>query len=268
MANLAEAEGAGDFDLLVDEALRVAANRFVAQLGGEIAPYEPLSDAAWSEAYRQKLVMRSLELLHRLERVPDELIRRAIEEHSAAPARRYADGYVAALQEAIYRAGARAATLAVEEATAELPPEPGRPCRGQPCGFLVEWQGRPPNGPNRRFGDAGQLENLVLGHLVGAGYRLERGPQSGGLTLRLRPRTGVGLCDFMSGTDNTGCLVIDNVRVDFLGEYPGYGTPEGFLVRNRCGADGAMAVDGVAAIVALRLHALLAPDPDAEIPRC
>jgi hypothetical protein len=268
MAALAEARGEAGTPLLVDEALRAAAYRLVVALGGVPGAFVPLPDERFDAAYRQGTISRALELLHRLEPVPDDLVRRVIDGYSAPPVRAYVEALATSVQEAVMMAGERvvAATAPAAEGAPETG-DPGLPCRSRTCGYVVEWRGSPPTGTNRRFGAAGELETRVLAHLVGGGLDLQRGPHPDGLTVRLMPRTMAALCDFMSGTDNSGCLAIDDVRVDFLGAYPDVGTPSGFLVRNRCGSQHVMGIDGISALVAMRVAHALGPEPRPDPPQ-
>lgn len=271
MARLAEAQGRADFALLVDEGLRRSAHEFFISLGGATA-FEPLSDAGFDASYRDRILSQALEFLHTLEPVPDQLIEATIDEYSSAAEQWYSDAYLGAILEAVSAAGKRVVSLtqAAEEQAEPDEPDPalaGMPCRAEACGFVVDWQGRQPTDFNRRFGASGDLEIRVLERLVGAGYVLERGIYEEGLTMRLRARTMIGLCEAMSGTDNTGCTAIDQVRVEFLGSIPDYETPGGFIIRNRCGADSAMDVNGFSTQVALRLHYELTGD-ERDVPNC
>lgn len=274
MARLAEVRGAADFEILLDEGLRRSAHQFFLTLGGQ-TEFEMLSDEVFDATYRQKIVSQALELLYALEPVPDELIESLIGEYRSEPAQWYSDTYLEAMLQAVAAAGQRVASL-TQVAEEEPEPEPeveldpalaGLPCRAEVCGFLVEWQGREPTDFNRRFGASGDLEVRVLERLVATGYQLERGVRDNGLTLRLRARTMIGLCEVMSGTDNTGCTAIDEVRVQFMRSDDDIEVPNDFTVRNRCGGDSAMDVNNLAAVVALRLHYELSGD-DRQVPNC
>lgn len=268
LAGLADARGAGDFDLLLDQALSAAAHRLVTLLGGAPGPFEPLSDASFEGAYRQRILTRALELLHGMAPVPDELVGRVAAIYTSQEGRWYVDRMTEAVQEAALQAGRRVESSLVPTGSGADPP-PSNPdafCQTSACGYLVEWRGSPPIGTNGRYGAAGDLDARVLEWLSLSGYQLTRGLNAEGLTLRLRPRTTTAICDFLSGTDNRGCQAIDDVRVDFLGADPERGTPEGFLVRNRCGSDEIMDVDGISALVAARVQHLLAGEPANRMP--
>jgi hypothetical protein len=274
LAALAEARGGADLELFVDDALGAAAYRLVTALGGDPGPYVGVSDEAYESSYRQRLLSRALELMYRLQPVPDTLVARVTEVYRSEAGRWWVDEVATALQEEIFAAGARVEALLVPTEAAVPAPapeaDPELPCRGVPCGYLVEWQGRAPTDANGTFGASGDLDPRVLEHLVRAGYRFERGAREDGLTIRVRARTMLALCDFMSGTDNRGCTAIDNVRVEFIGSHEGGVRPGGFQVRNRCGAEGVMGVDGFSFYVAQRVHhaLTLASSGDAPGPPC
>lgn len=246
LAELADARGSGDFDLLLDQALSAAAHRLVILLGGAPGPFQRLEDDSFEGAYRQRILTRALELLYVAALVPDELVRRVTVIYTSEEGRWYVDHMTEAVQEAALQAARRVESRLVQPASeaAPPPPNPDAFCQVAACGYLVEWRGSPPTGANGRFGAAGDLDTRVLEWLSWSGYQLTRGLNSGGLTIRLRPRTTTSICDFLSGTDNRSCRAIDDVRVDFLGADPERGTPEGFLVRNRCGSEEIMAVGG------------------------
>ena len=84
--------------------------------------------------------------------------------------------------------------------------------------------------------------------------------------MRLQPRTTTTICDFLSGTDNRGCLAIEDVRIDFLGSDAQGRAPDAFLVRNRCGSDEMMDIAGISTYVAARLSHALARAPDDRRP--
>jgi hypothetical protein len=268
LAELADARGAGDFDLLLDQVLAAAAYRLVTMLGGEPPPFRPLTDEAFEAAYRQRLVTRALELLHTTGDVPDRVVERVTDLYTSEEGRWYVDQMTEAMQSAALEAGRRVEALLV--GPTDEPAVATGPCQEQACGYLVEWQGSPPTDNNRRFGAAGDLDTRVLQYLSLAGYLLDRGVSAEGLTIRLRPRTMTTICDFMSGTDNRSCQAIDDVRIDFLGSDPEFPTPGALLVRNRCGSDQVMDVEGLAVYVAARLrHTLMGGPPEqAPAPVC
>jgi len=239
-----------------------------------VAPFEPITDDAFDVAYRQNTVALAVESLYHLEPVSDDLVEAVISEFSGEAGQWYVDAYSSAMLKAVQDAGQRVASMTVvaeEEADVEVSAEEaGLPCRAQPCGFVVDWAGTEPSASNRRFGTARDLEYRVSERLVSEGYQLTSGIISDGLTLRLRGRTKRARCDFISGTDTGTCIAIDQVRVDFLGTHPGFDTSDAFIVRNRCGADGVMDVNGVASLVALRLHYALTtyPGDDRRPPNC
>ena len=112
-----------------------------------------------------------------------------------------------------------------------------------------------------RAGNAEDLDTRVFERLAGAGYQLTRGTQTDGISIRLRPRIIMGLCAAMSGTDNRGCPAIDQVIVEFIGSSPGVETPVGFTLRNRCGGEGLLDVNGLGYLLAARLDYALSTFP-------
>ena len=271
LAELADARGVGDFDLLLDQVLAASAYRLVTILGGELPPFRPLTDEAFEAAYRQRLVTRALALLHTTEEVPDQVVGRVIALYTSEAGQWYVDQVTEAVQSVALAASRRVEALLVgptdEPASAVATTGP---CQEQACGYLVEWQGSPPTDTNRRFGAAGDLDARVLQSLALAGFQLNRGLSAEGLTMRLRPRTMTTICDFMSGTDNQRCEAIDDVRIDFLGTHPEFPTPGTVLVRNRCGSDEMMDVERLAVFVTARIrHALTGGLPEqAPAPVC
>ena len=71
-------------------------------------------------------------------------------------------------------------------------------------------------------------------------------------------------------TASRSWTAIDQVRVEFVGEHESSRRPENMTIRNRCGADAAMDVNGFAAVVALRLHYELTwyPGDERRVPNC
>lgn len=272
MATLAQAQGASDFELILDEAVRRVAHRLVNSFGGGLGPFEPMSDDVFDAAYRERTLSVALESLYRLETVSDDLVQSVIDEYQSEAARWYVDAYASAILAAVQAAGRRAVELTVvaEEEPSPDVAESRVPCSTQTCGFIVEWAGGEPAGNNYRFGAARDLEALVMQGLIGTGYLLTRGRRDQGFTIRLRPTTQAARCEVVSGTDNRRCTAIDRVRVEFLGEYPGLETPNAFSVRNLCGADEVMAIERIAALVARRLHYGLTTyeGDDRRVPRC
>ena len=268
LAELADARGAGDFELLLDQALSAAASRLVTLLGGRPEPFRPLSDESFDAAYRQRILTRSLELLHRMAPVPDDLVARVTASYTSEAGRWYVDRLTEAMQAAAVEASQRVeSSLVVDGGDPVQPPVgEGHFCQTVACGYVVEWRGSPPTGTNGRFGAAGDLDARVHERLLLAGYQLTRGLSQQGLTVRLQPRTTTAICDFLSGTDNRGCVAIEDVRVDFLGSDSEGRAPDAFLVRNRCGSDEIMDVDGISSYVAARLRHALAEAPDDQMP--
>lgn len=271
MVDLGEAQGASALDLISHETLAALAHELVSLLGARLAPPPRMSDEQFAVAHRQKLLNGGLATLHRLEAIPDELIQRAIADLSSASGRWFTDRYASALNAAMGAAAQRVAALTVVGDVSPSPSvDPNLICSGDACGFEVDWNGPEPTTYNLSFGSPGALGARVLERLLNTGYRLSRGVRSEGLTLVLRPRLGIARCEFMSGTDNTACLAIDDVRVEFRGKYGDLQNPTDLLVRNRCGSDGLLNVDDFASLVAMRiLHAMTTfPGDHRPQPRC
>lgn len=267
LAGLADARGAGDFDLLLDQLLGAAAYRLVTMLGGEPPPFRPLTDEAFEAAYRQRILTRALELLYTTEEVPDQVVERVTDLYMSEEGRWYVDQVAEAMQSAALEAGRRVEARFVGPTDEVAASVAGiGPCQEQACGYLVDWQGSPPTDTNRRFGAAGDLDARVLQYLSLAGYQITRGLNASGFTIRMRPRTMTAICDFMSGTDNQSCRAIDEVRIDFIGSNSEVPIPGALLVRNRCGSDELMDVEALAVYVAARLRHALMGGPQGQEP--
>jgi len=273
MASLTEARGQSDLALMLDDVMGRMAHELVNALGGAFGDFEPIADDAYDAAYRDHTLRLALESLHRLQPASDELIRAVLEEHRSQPAQWFADAYTTGLLVAVQAAGQRVATLTMVDAPADAEtgnPDSGMPCRAQPCGFLVEWEGREPSGMSQVYGVPGDLERLVHATLAGAGYALVLGQVDEGLNIQLRPRAERVYCEVVTGTDNRTCLAVGQVRVALRGSHRGIETPASLIVRNRCGANSVMAVQGIAALVAARIHHELTtyPGDERRVPSC
>ena len=274
MVALTEARRLTDLDLILDEEMRRLAHELVASLGGALGDFEPMPDEQFDAAYRDRTIRLAIESFSTLRSASDELVQAAVDEHLGEPAQWFADAYTASVVAAVQSAARGVAAVTVPDAPAE--PETtgdaasGLPCHAHACGFVVEWEGPEPSGTTAAYGAPGDLERLVLGQLVGAGYQLVRGPLDGGMTVRLRARSSRVYCEAMSGTDNRVCLAVGRVRVEFTGVHPGVETPGSFIVQNRCRANAVMHVQGIAGLVAARIHHQLTTSPGDErpVPRC
>jgi hypothetical protein len=275
MVALAEAQGTGTRQMLTEETLQESAHALFTQLGGSPAPLQRRSDEQFEAAYRQNAIRLGFENLHRLPPVPDDVVRRVTESLGSESGRWYVDAYADALAAAV-----RAATLRVAELTVvgpDMPADPPAPevdpnlsCFGDPCGFVVDWGGSEPTAFNMTYGAAAAIESRVLENLTRGGYQLAREQNRAGLTITLRPRLTAALCEVISGTDNRVCEAIGEVRVEFLGNYRERAKPDDFTLRNRCGSDGLLDVDGFSALVAARIHFSLTtfPGDERQVPRC
>jgi hypothetical protein len=271
MVDLGDAQGAAAIDLVSRETLASSAHELLTLLGARLAPPQRMSDEQFDVAHRQSSLNIGLANLHRLEAAPDELIQRAIADHSSASGRWFSNRFAAALSAAVGAAAQRVAALTVVRD--EPPPpsvDPKLICSGDACGFEVDWEGPEPTTYNASFGSPGALSARVLENLLNAGYRLGRGDRSSGLTIVLRPRLGLARCEFMSGTDNTACVAIADVRVEFRGKYGDLENPGDLLIRNRCGSDGLLNVDDFSMLVAMGIHHAITTPPGGNrpLPRC
>lgn len=113
MVQWAEAQSAGDFYVVVSEALRRAVHEVV----GEMTPvpaYEPMDEPRYL-ALRQRSFEGAVgSFLYRFQDVPDEVIRRATEEYRSEAAAWYVEAYTLGIAEAVLAAGERI-RAAVEE---------------------------------------------------------------------------------------------------------------------------------------------------------
>lgn len=276
MVALVGAQGRGDLSLLVEEALNRAAHNLVNALGADLGTFEPATEEQFRSAYRRESLTLALALLQEHEAVSDTLIRQTLEEYRSADGQAFVDAMTTATVSAIHTAAGRVAELTAPRpeddvaSTAEAA-DVGLPCRGYPCGYVVDWSGPVPSGINRRFGAAQEIEIRVFRYLLDMGYRLERGTTvDDGMTITLRPRLTAALCEVTAGWYNTACAAIGRVRVEFLGTPPGHERPNNFVVVNRCGANGIMGVQGISAMVAIRLdlHLTTFPGDERKPPNC
>lgn len=273
LVTLTEARGKSEFRLLIDEALGRGAHDLVRALGGGPAPFEPLSDEDFDAAYRRESLAQAVRSLEAHQAVPDSALRRSLTAFRSPEGQSFVVALTTATVAAVGAATVRMAELTVpEEPTAEEEAEEwqGLPCRGHPCGFVVDWTGPIPGGSNRAFGAPHEIETRVLGHLIEIGYRVERGTVSDGMTIILRPRLEAGTCEMVTARYDRICAAIGEVRVEFRGMPPGHSQPDNFRVRNRCGAKGMMNVRGISAMVAIHLDLALTtyPGDEREPPNC
>jgi len=133
------------------------------------------------------------------------------------------------------------------------------PCREMACILALEWTPPP---LDRRYGNAAEFEDRLLGHLKNAGYAFVRGEASdqGVLTFELRPRMVKAMCDRVAGTETAmNCQTIGEVRVAVLNVGPALDMRLSLVVRGQCGASEMMDVARMSEYVAAMIgHELLA----------
>ena len=276
MVELGEAYGASTRQILVGEALQESAHAVVTLLGARLGPLQRLSDAQFDAAYRQYALSHGLNNLYRLAPASDELVRRASAELASEAGRWLAGSWAAASTAAVHAAAGRVAELTVVETNDSTPPaasapasaaDSGLPCIADPCAFFVDWEGPEPTDHNSRFGNSGALSVRVMENLTRAGYLLVLRDNLDEFSIRLKPRLTDMRCEFMPGTDDSTCVAIAEVRVAFIGTFRDRPKPEDFTVRNQCGSDGAMDVDGIATLVAARILYAFKTTPGEEPPQ-
>lgn len=261
MVSLVEARRAGELAISIDQALQQLAHQLVVALGGDPGPHPQMTDEQFETSYRNQTVRLGVEAMHRLQPASSDLVQAAVDVHGGDGARHVSERYIEAMVLAIGHAGRSLGERIAAPAPASAPddalpenPEDAPPCFVLPCGFTVEWRGAEPSGGTMAYRAPGDFEDYTYQALVSAGYRLVRGPDEGGFTIRLRPSAQRIRCEVMSGTDNRTCQAVGEVRIELLGSYPGYDGVTSFLVRNRCRANDVMAAQGIASLVAARLH--------------
>lgn len=277
MVALVEARRSSDLALTVDEALRLVAHRLLTALGGSGGGFVPITGEQLETAYRNRTIRLAVESMYRMEPASDDLVAAAVQAHQTEEALRFSARSIEALVAAIGGAGedliARLETdRAAPEADASeaLDPAASPPCRVQACGFVVVWDGPEPMGNSLAYGAPGDLEEFTYEYLLGAGYRLLRGPMDDGFTIQLRARSQRARCEVVVGTNPRSCLAVGNVRVDLIGSYPGFDGGEPFTVRNRCRATDVLTARGISSLVAARIHYELTtyPGDERREPRC
>lgn len=280
MVGLVEAMRASDLALSVDEALRQVAYDVFADLGGSAGDVPGMTDEQYAAAYRNRTISLGVESMYRLEPAPSELVRAAMADHGDDGARRYSEQYVEAMLGAIDAAGADLGSLITGEEPEPasdpradvdtIDPAEAPPCRVLTCGFLVDWSGPEPIGGSLAYRAPGDFERFAFETLVGAGYRLVRELHGSGLTIQLRPSPQNVQCEVVSGTNPRICRGVGDVRIELIGEYPGFDGDTSFIVRNRCRANQVMSADGIARLVAARIdYELTTFDGDERRePRC
>lgn len=267
MVSLVEARRTSELALSVDEALQRLAYQMVSALGGDPGPFTPLTDEQLQASYRNQTVRLGIESMHRLQPAETDLVQAAVDIHTGAEAQAFSEQYIEAVVGAIGQAGQDLSTLIAagapdEEAVDPLAgvttvnPADAPPCFVLPCGFRVEWRGAEPTGGTQGYGSPGDFEDYTYAALVRAGYRLLKGSngEGDGLTIRLSPSARTINCEIVVGTSSIRCLAVGEVRVQLLGTYPGFDGTRSFVVQNRCRSNQVMGAEGIANLVAARVH--------------
>jgi len=171
--------------------------------------------------------------------------------------RRYLIAFpVAILASAVGHSGA-----AAQEAASSL-------CRNSMCTLHIDWGSQGvPTFVDRRYGAPGTFEEHMLSLMNSAGYRFSNAAADSALRIRLRPRMTRAICDLIPGTNpDQSCQTIGDVTADFLSPEKIEGIPGNLRIRNRCGNNQLMTIDGFAEYVAGMLDYTLARDKEKKRP--
>lgn len=129
------------------------------------------------------------------------------------------------------------------------------PCRDVPCVVTVDWtrEGGPANQvPDRRYGNAAQLEGAIKASLAQRGFANHSGTGSQDLKILLIPDVGNAMCDEMAGTStDRSCRAVLQIQARLEGpdelrdrvDLPS-------RIRNQCSSDKVMPVDRLGVFVA------------------
>ena len=147
----------------------------------------------------------------------------------------------------------------------ETPPD--RPCKAEPCTFIVDWGGPMPNIRDLRYGYPAEIESDLRTSLISAGYRLSAVAATEGFRIRVRPNLVAARCEQVAGmTRDMSCRTIGEVRIDFLDADPAWKLPGNLRIQNRCSVDERMDVPKFSAWVAAMIDYTLAGDEDRKRP--
>lgn len=108
IARWAQAQGAGEFYILMEEALAEAAHAVWAELRPDAPTFTPQSGAALQRRLADSFNASVVSFLYRYETVPDGVIRAALSEYRTEEGQWYVQTYSLAVAEAIRAAGGRA----------------------------------------------------------------------------------------------------------------------------------------------------------------
>ena len=103
------AQGAGDFYVLMDQALAEGAHTVLAEFRSDAPPFVPLAGDALFERLEASFNAAVVTFLHRFDSVPDELIAGATAEYESEAGQWYVETYSLAVAEALRSAAARTA---------------------------------------------------------------------------------------------------------------------------------------------------------------
>jgi hypothetical protein len=101
VAQIASAQFAGDFYVLLSERIQESAHIIVAAMDPDVPPYAPPTEAAWREQSQQNLLGAVVSFLYRYESVDDDLLEAALTEWSSPAGSWYAEAYTLALGETL-----------------------------------------------------------------------------------------------------------------------------------------------------------------------
>lgn len=129
------------------------------------------------------------------------------------------------------------------------------PCREVPCTLTVDWtrEGGPANQvPDRRYGNAAQLEGAIKASLAQRGFSNHSATGTQAVRILLVPDVGNAICDEMAGTaTDRSCRAVLQIeaRVDGPDELRSkVDLPS--RIRNLCSSDKVMPVDRLGVFVA------------------
>lgn len=128
-------------------------------------------------------------------------------------------------------------------------------CRDLPCMVMVDWTregGENSQVPDRRYGNAVQLEARVKARLRELGYTDNGSSSPQVLQILLVPSVGRAMCDEMAGTaTDMSCRAITDIQARLEGpENLREGVDLPSRIRNRCSSDRMMPVDRLGVYVA------------------
>jgi len=103
----ARAQGAGDFYVLIDQALDEAAHKVWAAFREDAPAFTPLGGEALQMRLRTSLGAGVISFMYRYETVPDEVLRRATAEYATPAGQWYVESYSLAVATSIRAAGDR-----------------------------------------------------------------------------------------------------------------------------------------------------------------